>query len=68
MRMELLDKSFNLFLHRYLWKFFKKKVLYNQYYESFDEFRTACEEFFSNPRKYHRELRSLLMENFEIVG
>ncbi len=58
----------NLNLIERLWKFFKKKVLYNRYYESFDEFRTACEEFFSNPRKYHRELRSLLTENFAIVG
>jgi transposase len=58
----------NLNLIERLWKFFKKKVLYNRYYESFDEFREACEEFFCNPRKYHRELRSLLTENFEIVG
>lgn len=58
----------NLNLIERLWKFFKKKVLYNRYYESFDEFRTACEEFFTNPREYHRELRSLLTENFAIVG
>ena len=58
----------NLNLIERLWKFFKKKVLYNRYYESFDEFRTACEAFFTNPRKYHRELRSLLTENFAIVG
>jgi len=51
-----------------LWKFFKKKILYNHYYETFDEFRAACEEFFRNPRKYHHELRSLLTENFAIVG
>ena len=58
----------NLNLIERLWKFFKKKVLYNRYYESFEEFRTACEEFFTNPREYHRELRSLLTENFAIVG
>ena len=58
----------NLNLIERLWKFFKKKVLYNRYYESFDEFRASCEEFFRNPRKYHRELRSLLTENFQIVG
>jgi hypothetical protein len=38
------------------------------YYETFDEFRAACEETFSNPRKYHRELRSLLTVRFSIVG
>jgi transposase len=58
----------NLNLIERLWKFFKKKILYNRYYETFDEFRAACEEFFRNPRKYHRELRSLLTENFAIVG
>jgi transposase len=51
-----------------LWKFFKKQVLYNRYYESFGEFKSACEEFFSNARQYHSQLRSLLTENFAIVG
>ena len=58
----------NLNLIERLWKYFKKKILYNRYYETVDEFRAACEEFFRNPRKYHRELRSLLTENFAIVG
>jgi transposase len=58
----------NLNLIERLWKFFKKKILYNRYYETFEEFRAACEEFFRNPRKYHRGLRSLLTENFAIVG
>ena len=51
-----------------LWRFFKKQILHNRYYESFSEFRAACEEFFSNPRKYRRELRGLLTENFAIIG
>jgi len=38
------------------------------YYETFDEFRAACEEPFSNPRKYHCELRSLLTARFFIFG
>jgi transposase len=58
----------NLNLIERMWKFFKKKVLYNRYYESFDTFRTACEEFFSNPQQYQSELRSFLTENFEITG
>lgn len=58
----------NLNLIERLWKFFKKTILYNRYYETFDEFRAACENFFSDPRKYHRELRSLLTANFAIVG
>lgn len=58
----------NLNLIERLWKFFKKKVLYNRYFETFAEFKAACEEFFAHPAKYQRELRSLLTENFEIVG
>jgi transposase len=58
----------NLNLIERFWKFFKKKTLYNRYYETFDEFRSACEEFFRNPRKYRRELQSFLTENFEIIG
>ena len=58
----------NLNLIERLWKFFKKQVLYNRYYETFFEFKEACEAFFRNPRQYHRELRSLLTENFAIVG
>jgi hypothetical protein len=38
-------------------EFFKKKVLYNRHYESFDTFRKACEEFFSNPQQYQTDLR-----------
>jgi transposase len=58
----------NLNLIERLWKFFKKNILYNRYFETFAEFKAACEEFFANPGKYRRELGSLLTENFEIVG
>jgi transposase len=58
----------NLNLIERLWKFFKKQVLYNRYYETFGGFRTACEDFFNNPQRYRRQLRSLLTENFAITG
>ena len=58
----------NLNLIERLWKFFKKKVLYNRYYETFADFKAACETFFADPIRYRAELRSLLTENFEIVG
>ncbi|CAD7856380.1 MAG: hypothetical protein, partial [Olavius algarvensis Gamma 1 endosymbiont] len=44
------------------------KTLYNRYYETFAEFKAACEEFFRNPSKYQRELHSLLTNNFELIG
>ena len=58
----------NLNLIERLWKFFKKKTLYNRYFASFAEFKAACEEFFANPARYHRELRALLTGNFQIIG
>lgn len=58
----------NLNLIERLWKFFKKQVLYNRYYESFDEFRAACKDFFNNPTRYRSQLQSLLTENFAIIG
>ena len=58
----------NLNLIERLWKLFKKKTLYNQYCETFDAFRKACEAFFSNPQRYQTEMRSLLTENFTITG
>jgi len=41
----------NLNLIERLWRFFKKRILYNWYYETFVEFRTARETFFKNPHK-----------------
>jgi transposase len=60
----------NLNLIERLWKFFKKQVLYNQYYETFQEFRDACLKFFHkrNLRKYKKELASILSDNFQIVS
>jgi len=58
----------NLNLIERLWKFFKKQVLYNRYYETFGDFRAACQDFFDNPKRYRAELRSLLTENFAIIG
>jgi len=56
----------NLNLIERYWKFFKKKVLNNRYYETFEEFRLACQRFFGEQKKYLPELRALLTENFHI--
>jgi len=52
-------------IERY-WKFFKKTVMNNRYYETFGEFKQACESFFRKRTKYLPELQSLLTENFHI--
>ena len=48
-----------------LWKFFKKKVLYNKYYEDLKRFRQACIHFFNHIDEHTDELRSLLGGGFE---
>lgn len=56
----------NLNLIERYWKFFKKKVLNNRYYETFDEFKQSCKSFFRKRKKYLPELQTLLTENFQI--
>ena len=56
----------NLNLIERYWKFFKKKVQNNRYYETFAEFTEACRDFFRKRKKYLPELQSLLTENFHI--
>jgi transposase len=67
-RLEFLPAySPNLNLIERFWKFFKRQVLYNQYYETFDDYKQACKQFFANLDRHTEQLRSLLRENFEIV-
>ena len=56
----------NLNLIERYWKFFKKKVQNNRYYETFDEFKQACKNFFRKRKKYLPELQSLMTENFHL--
>lgn len=59
----------NLCLIERLWKFFKKKVIKNIYYESFDDFFAFVSQFFTkeNWNKILPELRSLLTLKFEVI-
>ena len=58
----------NLNLIERFWKFFKKQVLYNRYYERFAEFRDASRAFLSDLTPHESRLRTLLAENFQIIG
>lgn len=51
-----------------LWKFFKKKTLYNHYYPTYREFKAASLDFFRTMSRHRAELDSLLTENFHITG
>jgi len=57
----------NLNLIERLWRFMKKKVLYNRYHEKFEEFKTTIGNFFQELPKYHDELSDLLKEEFQVI-
>ena len=56
----------NLNLIERYWKFFKKIVMNNCYYETFEKFKQACKSFFRKRKKYLPQLQTLLTENFQI--
>jgi transposase len=57
----------NLNIIERLWKFFKKNVTYNTYYEKFAVFREYCLRFFKNLDKYRPELETLMTDNFQLI-
>jgi len=56
----------NLNLLERLWKFVKKKVAYNKYYEKFSVFRKTFIGFFQKLEEHQKELKSLMTENFQL--
>lgn len=57
----------NLNLIERLWKFLKKKIRKDKYYDTFEKFENAVCDFFKNIDDYEDELKSLLTLNFEII-
>jgi len=57
----------NLNLIERYWKFFKSKVIYGIYYETFAEFKMACDHFFENTESFKDDLCTLLNEKFQII-
>ena len=58
----------NLNLIERLWKFLKKEVINSTYYEAYDIFKKKVMEFFENIKDYREELKTLITENFQIIG
>src|SRR5487761_1903870 len=56
----------NLNLIERLWKWVKKKVAYNKYYEKFSVFREKIMEVLRNIEQYRRELENLMTEKFQL--
>lgn len=57
----------NLNLIERLWRFFKKKVMKNKYYESFAEFENTVERFFMYFNDNSEKLKTLLSFKFGII-
>ncbi len=58
----------NLNLIERFWTFFKRQVRYTHDYETFEQFRTTCRAFFRGRDAFAPQLRTLLTENFQIIG
>ena len=54
----------NLNLIERLWKFYKKEILYDRYYENFLAFKNKTISFFENIETRKEELITLLKDNF----
>lgn len=57
----------NLNLIERLWKFTKKRLVHNEYYENFDLFLDNVKKFFVNIGKYKQELIKIITKKFEII-
>ena len=57
----------NLNLIERLWKFTKKKLVHNTYYEKFKQFTKEVEKYFQNLNQYQEELRTILTQKFQII-
>ncbi len=57
----------NLNVIERLWLFFHQKILYDKYYETFPEFKTAVLNFFENINLYKEELKSRLTDSFQLI-
>jgi transposase len=57
----------NLNLIERFWRFVKKKLVKNRYYEKYKTFRAEVFQLLNHTDKYIDEFRSLMVEKFEIV-
>lgn len=57
----------NLSLIERVWKFSKKELVHNIYYEDFVDFKKNTNDFFDNLRQHQDELETLLTRKFEII-
>jgi transposase len=57
----------NLNIIERLWRILKKKVVYNKFYQKFEDFRIAVINFFENEIWRDKEFENILTDNFQII-
>jgi len=57
----------NLNLIERFWRFAKEKLVKGKYYKEYKKFRAKAFQFLNNIKDYENELKTLLVEKFEIV-
>jgi transposase len=57
----------NLNIIERFWKVLKMNVVYNKFYQKFDDFRIAVNNFFKNKVWMDKEFENLLSDNFQII-
>ena len=57
----------NLNIIERLWRILKKNVVYNKFYQKFDDFRIAVINFFENEIWRDKEFENILTDNFQII-
>lgn len=50
-----------------LWRVFKKNVIYNKFYETFQDFKKACTGFFENQTEYYDQIESIMGDGLEAL-
>ena len=58
----------NLNLIERLWKYFRKVVMNNRYYQTLEQFTQAAQSFFANIKSHRKALKTLLTENFHLFA
>lgn len=58
----------NLNLIERLWKYFRKVVMNNRYYQTLEQFTEVAQSFFVNIKEHRKALKTLLTDNFHIFA
>ena len=58
----------NLNLIERLWRFMKRKVIYNKYHETFQDFKNTLGNFFQRLPEYYDELAEIMADDFQVFS